>query len=521
MQLKENWDLVIIGGGITGSGILREASRMNLRVLLVEQKDFAWGTSSRSSKLVHGGLRYLKECSFLLTRHSVIERERLITEAKGLVDPLDFLMPIYSDHGVNRWLVKIGLTIYDFLALKQQHSYFSRTEFLNMAPFVRKKNLLGGFKFVDAQVDDARLVLRVLSEAIQAGGTAKNYTTAKEIVRDSNGNVTGIVIQDTETLETQTLKTNAIINASGAWAEQLHPSPQPGLHLRPLRGSHLIFPSHCIPVKEAVSFEHPEDRRPVFAIPWEGAVLFGTTDVDYNGDLNQEPVITKDEATYLMTAIHERFPNLNIKESDCLSSIAGVRPVLSEQQKDSSLKKDPSKETREHVVWINKGLVTITGGKLTTFRLLAWDALKAVKPFLNSYSSDGKGQAVFTPIDPSIIKPDSIKSKDWQRLCGRYGNSVKDIILQATENTLTKIPNTKTFWAELPYVAANENIRHLSDLMLRRVRIGLLLKDGGKEYLDKIQTLCSPVLDWNKERWAEEKEKYISLWQQAHGVPFT
>ncbi|MBF0451150.1 MAG: glycerol-3-phosphate dehydrogenase/oxidase [Candidatus Magnetomorum sp.] len=514
MPLKKDWDLVIIGGGITGTGILREAARMNLNVLLLEQNDFAWGTSSRSSKLVHGGLRYLKEGRFLLTRHSVVERERLIAEVPGLVDPLGFLMPIYSDHGAGRWLIKAGLTVYDLLAWKQQHQYFSREEFLNLVPYVLKKNLLGGFRFVDAQVDDARLVLRVLSEATQEGGTALNYTAAKEIVRDDNGYVTGLVVVDTESQETQTLKTRAIINASGAWAEQLHPSPQPGLHLRPLRGSHLIFPSQCIPVKEAVSFEHPEDRRPVFAIPWEGAVLFGTTDVDYDRELSQEPVITKQEAEYLMTAIHARFPDLNVKRSDCLSSIAGVRPVLSEN------KKDPSKESREHVVWIDKGLVTITGGKLTTFRRLAWDALKAVKPFLNTFSTLGKGHPVFSELDTSIQKPEAIEPADWRRLCGRYGNAIQTIIDQAPEDSLTMIPNTHTFWAELPFVAENEHIRHLSDLLLRRVRIGLLLKEGGKEYLDKIQTLCSPVLDWDADKWEHEKKDYISHWRQAYGVPF-
>jgi len=514
MNIQTDWDLIIIGGGITGAGILREAARMNLNVLLVEQNDFAWGTSSRSSKLVHGGLRYLKEGRIFLTRHSVVERERLISEAPGLVDPLGFLMPIYSDHGASRWLIKIGLSVYDLLAWKKQHKYFSRDDFIQEVPNIRQTNLVGGFRFVDAQVDDARLVLRVLDEAFQNGGAAKNYSRAKEILRDNQGKVTGLVVEDTETSETQTLNTKAIINASGSWAEQLHPSPQAGLHLRPLRGSHLIFPLTKIPIKEAVSFEHPDDHRPVFAIPWEGAVLFGTTDVDFDRELHQEPVITRQEADYLLAAAQARFPDLGINESDCIASIAGIRPVL------SANKKDPSKESREHVVWIDKGLVTITGGKLTTFRLLAWDALKAAQPFLSNFSTDAKGQPIFTKPDASIEKPSSISQSDFQRLCGRYGNKVKDILLQATAETLSIIPNTHTFWAELPYVAANEHIHHLSDILLRRVRIGLLLPDGGKEHLDNIQTLCAPVMSWDDDRWEEEKKQYISHWQEAHGVPF-
>jgi len=514
MITQTNWDLVVIGGGITGAGILREAARMNLKVLLVEQNDFAWGTSSRSSKLVHGGLRYLKEGRIFLTIHSVVERERLISEAPGLVDPLGFLMPVYSDHGVSRWLIEIGLSVYDLLAWKKQHEYFSREDFMQKVPSIRQTNLIGGFRFVDAQVDDARLVLRVLDESIQNGASALNYTKATEILRDNQGNVSGLIIEDTETSKTQTLHTKAIINASGSWAEHLHPSPQKGLHLRPLRGSHLIFPLSKIPVQEAVSFEHPDDRRPVFAIPWEGAVLFGTTDVDFDRSLQQEPFITKDEANYLLTAVHERFPDLNVKESDCIASIAGIRPVL------SAHKKDPSKESREHVVWVDKGLVTITGGKLTTFRLLAWDALNAARPFLSTFSTEKKGQAVFTKPDDSIKKPSSISQDGFQRLCGRYGSKVAEILSRATEDTLCHIPGTHTLWAELPYVAVKEHIRHLSDIMLRRVRIGLLMPEGGKKYLDKIQSLCAPVLDWDEDRWETEKKQYLTHWQKAHGVPF-
>jgi len=511
---QDHWDLIIIGGGITGAGILREAARMQLKVLLLEQKDFAWGTSSRSSKLVHGGLRYLKEGRFLLTHHSVVERERLIAEAPGLIDPLGFLMPIYSDHGASRWLIKAGLTVYDMLAWKNQHQYFSCEDFLKQVPDIHQVNLVGGFRFMDAQVDDARLVLRVLDEAGQSGGIFLNYTAAKEIIRDTHGHVTGLVIQDSETKETKTLQTKAIINATGAWAEQLHPSPQEGLHLRPLRGSHLIFPKNKIPVKEAVSFEHPDDRRPVFAIPWEGAVLFGTTDVDFDAEIQQEPAITQAEALYLMNAIHARFPGLKISKSDCLATFAGIRPVLSEN------KKDPSKESREHVVWIDKGLITITGGKLTTFRRLAWDALKSAKPFLPTFSTEMQGQPVFSQLDSSIKKPSAMSQQDFQRLCGRYGNQVKHILAQATDDTLKLIPNTHTCWAELSFVAANEHIRHLSDILLRRVRVGLLLKAGGKQYLDRIQSLCAPVLPWDDLRWEAEKNDYLAYWQNIHGVPW-
>jgi glycerol-3-phosphate dehydrogenase len=512
-DIKKNWDLVIIGGGITGAGIFRETVRMDLNVLLVEQQDFAWGTSSRSSKLVHGGLRYLKEGKIFLTRDSIKERERLLKDAPGLVEPLGFMFPVYKGRGLGKWSLEAGLAVYDVIAKKRQHRFYDFEEFVKLEPHIDRKDLTGAFHFFDAQVDDARLVLRLILESIKSGGHALNYTAVEKIDRNDRGEVTGVTIKDVETHETKKLSAGAVINATGCWAEKLHPSPKKKLHLRPLRGSHMIFPAGVVPVDQAVSFSHPSDDRSVFMFPWEGAVIVGTTDLDHKEDLSIEPVITEEEASYLMEGLHTIFPSLDISLDDCLSTIAGVRPVLSEG------KLEPSQESREHVVWVDKGLVTITGGKLTTFRILAFDALKAAKPFLPPVELPDADKPGFTQ-SSMIAKQDmGLPPETWSNLFGRYGESANDLIREAALQDLKTIPGTRTLWAELPYVAKNEKVRHLTDLLLRRVRIGLLTPHGGREHLGRVRKLVAPVLPWDRKRWKKEISDYLDQWEYAHSVP--
>jgi len=512
-DIPSHWDLVVIGGGITGAGIFRETARMGMRTLLVERMDYAWGTSSRSSKLVHGGLRYLKEGKILLTKASVEERERLLEEAPGLVEILGFLMPVYKDQSPGRAALSAGLTLYDMMARGHEHEFLEPQEFSMMLPHVKEQGLTGGFHFYDAQVDDARLVLRLINDAVASGAMALNYTEAAEILRDESGSVSGVIVRDTESGDMRELFTSAIINATGSWAESLHPSPDEKRHLRPLRGSHLVFPHWTLPVAQAVTLIHPEDQRPVFVIPWEGAVLVGTTDLDHDQDMLREPAITEEEVSYLMEILGTYFPSLDISIDHCIASFAGIRPVLSEG------KLAPSEESRDHVVWIDKGLVTITGGKLTTFRRMAWDAIEAVKPFLPSLFIPDRDTTVF-PAPPDIPGIDRGLSRNaWQHLFGRYGMAALGLVQAADPKDLREIPGTMTLWAELPFVAQQEQIRHLSDLLLRRVRIGILARDGGKEYLDRIQELCEPTLPWDKNRWKAERAYYLETIQRFYSLP--
>ena len=512
-ELKSDWGLIIIGGGITGAGIFREAVRMGLDVLLLEKQDFAWGTSSRSSKLIHGGLRYLKEKRFLLTRASVNEREYLLKHAPGLVESLGFLMPVYDKQRPGKKMLSIGLSLYDMIALEKQHRFYEAAEFSSLIPQIKQEALLGGFLFFDAQVDDARLVLRLINEAVASGGIAMNYITADKINRNARGEVIGITVKDTETHEVKNLSTPAVINATGSWAEELHPSPKPKLHLRPLWGSHLIFPSRVLPLSHAVSFVHPWDNRPVFVIPWEGSLLLGTTDVDHKKDFSKEPAISEEEISYLMEGFKTMFPSVDISLKDCLSTFAGIRPILSKG------KLSPSEESREHIVWTDKGLVTITGGKLTTFRRSALAALKAVKPFLTPGKIKGLRAPVFFKVPGHPEKDYGLPVSVWHRLYGRYGEKANDLVSMAAPKDLSYIPGTHTLWAELPFAAKHEQVGHLSDLLLRRVRIGLLTPQGGKAYLKRIHKICKDALPWDKKRWRKEIKSYLKHWNCYYSLP--
>ena len=511
--IQKEWDLIVVGGGVTGAGIFHEAVRMGLRTLLLEKQDFAWGASSRSSKMVHGGLRYLKEGKPLLTRASVRERQRLLDEAPGLVDPLGFLVPLFTDRSPSRKMMGIGLAIYSLMALEKQHVSYSAQEIAARIPYLRKTNLAGGFYFKDAQVDDARLVLRLINESITAGGCAVNYAGVRKILRDRRGNVSGVTVKDTLTGQEAELGATAVINATGAWAETLQPSPQRGLHLRPLRGSHLIFPKALFPVDNVISFMHPADKRPVFMFPWEGVAILGTTDIDHDQDMNLNPAISAAEADYLMDGITFIMPDLPLSKSDAIASIAGVRPVLSTGHKAAS------QESREHVVWKDNGLVTVTGGKLTTFRLLARDALKTAGEYLPGRSLPPDREPVFTAVRQRSGLPGSIPGDLRRRLYGRYGQQADFIIDYCLTNNADTIPETNILWGELIHAAENEQIRRLTDLLLRRVRLGLVTKDGGSAYLEKIGGLCRPILGWDDVRWEAEKAHYLETWKKYYGPP--
>jgi glycerol-3-phosphate dehydrogenase len=509
--LDQAWDVIIIGGGITGAGILREAARLGLRVLLVEQRDFAWGTSSRSSKLVHGGLRYLATGQFRLTYASVREREQLLKDVPGLIERLGFLMTVEEDKKIDRWKYTAGLSLYDLMALQWSHHYYDARELQMLAPPVNMDNLDGGFHYEDAQTDDARLVLRVLQEGLSDGGVALNYVRAERVLEE-NGQVTGVHLVDQISERSVDVHARGVINATGAWADHLRTQMGETKRIRPLRGSHLIFPAWRLPLAQAVAFDHPIDGRYVFAFPWEGVTLLGTTDVDHQAELNTEPRISPDEVAYLMAAAVHEFPSCNLTLDDVVATFAGVRPVI------GTGKEDPSKEARDHVVWQENGLLTVTGGKLTTFRVIALDALRAIREqFPELANLNTKTSALdSTPIELAVPGLDqSIR----QRLIGRYGTRTAALIGAAQPGELSMIPGSQTLWAELRWAARTEAVVHLDDLLLRRVRIGLLLPNGAAQYLPRIREICQVELGWDDEKWAKEEAAYLDLWNKHYGLP--
>lgn len=511
-QLGDRWDIVVVGGGITGAGILREAARLGLRVLLVERHDFGWGTSSRSSKLVHGGLRYLKEGQIRLTRASVRERKRLLAEGPGLIDPLGFLIATYKDDRPGRWTYSAGLSLYDLLALQWSHRHYSAEDFQQLAPDIAPDELVGGFRYGDAQTDDARLVLRVVQEAVADGGVALNYVAVEELVSE-HGQVVGARLHDLVADRSACVQAQVVVNATGAWADALRSQVGGAACIRPLRGSHLIFPAARLPVTEAITFLHPFDRRPVFIFPWEGITLVGTTDVDHDQPLDAEPGISPAEVAYLMAAVEAQFPSLGLGLDDVISTFAGVRPVIGTGQED------PSKESRDHVVWDEHGLLTVTGGKLTTFRLIAHDVLKAVHhrlPYVPAVDGD---EPVLNPVSFVLPGAEHLDDEAWTRLLGRYAAAAPALVEAAGPAELVPIPGTQTLWAELRWAARAEAVVHLDDLLLRRVRLGHLLPGGGVDLLPRIRAICQLELGWDDARWQAEEAAYLTLWHAAYYLP--
>lgn len=518
------WDLVVIGGGITGAGILREAVRHSLKALLVEGKDFAWGTSSRSSKLVHGGLRYLRQFRLGLTARSVRERERLVREAPGLVDPLSFLLAVYTRK--DRIVYGIGLNFYDFIARHRGHSYHEAHDFGFYAPHLSKGGLLGGFRYADASTDDARMVLRLLREAVAAGGRAVNYAPVRSLIRTGD-ELRGVVVSDAESGREYEISSRVVVNATGAFTDELRSEVAGEPVMRALRGSHLVFDRRRLPVAQAVSFKHPDGRSEVFAYPWEGATIVGTTDIDHDDSLAKEPRASAAEAQRLLEALQSRFPTLGLTENDAISSWAGIRPVV------GTGAEEPSKESREELIVEEGGLLSVTGGKLTTFRLTAHEVLAMVLKKLglsgtvDSYSrifdeplaGEEDGSAAFDTALSRISSGDTPGRELAIRLLGRHGREAKTLVYAAEPGEFALIPGTQTPWAELRWAARCEGVIHLDDLLLRRTRIGVVLPRGGEALMTEVRGICQPELGWSDECWEAEQESYLRLWQRSYAAP--
>jgi glycerol-3-phosphate dehydrogenase len=579
-------DLLVVGGGITGAGIALEAARRGIGVMLVEAHDFAWGSSSRSSKLVHGGLRYLREGAFGLTRESVRERGRLLADAPGLVDPQRFLLGCYEGRSPSRHAMGAGLAIYDAMAGQRTRRFHAPAQALELAPHLAQAGLVGAWSYLDARTDDARLVMRVLQEAERHGARVFNRAAVKALLRAGApgagssgqptpsragaplgvgpsqliahappgergagaedpplhpGRVIGARIEGAGF--TGDVHARCVINATGAWADRLRAGLGAGAMLRPLRGSHLVFPLWRLPLGHSVSLLHPRDGRPVFATPWEGVALVGTTDLDHHEDPELEPAITPAETAYLVEAVRHAFPRLQLAAADAVCSFAGVRPVVAGSGAAAG---DPSKAPREHVVRDEQGLLTVTGGKLTTFRVIALDALRHAARYL---PAPARGVAAAAPGSPapaqdfayvpraSILDPAPAGAGPEgldddgavalarlphalrERLRGRHGAQAAALVAAAARADLEPVPGTATPWAELHWALRHEQVRHLDDLLLRRTRLGLLLPAGAQALLPRLEPAARAALGWSAGEWRDECERYARIVARCYGVP--
>ena len=533
----EPWDMLIIGGGITGAGIAREAARRGLAVLLIEQKDFAWGTSSRSSKMVHGGLRYIASGDYKTTLLSVRERERMLSEASGLVNEMHYVMPHYKGKFPPPWIFNTLLRVYDRLAGKRYFTYFKREAFLSLNPHIKKDKFLGASQFSDAVTDDSRLVMRVLDEAINDGAQAINYLKAESLITNEQGLVVGATLKDTSSednahsnAQSYDVYAKVVVSATGAWADTLRmqasKQTEQSFHkqIRPSRGSHLVISQERLPLKQAYTFLHPEDKRAVFVFPWENRTVLGTTDLDHPPLDDSEVGITNDEVDYLLTATNTLFNDANLNREDVISTWAGVRPLISEGSDGKRV--SPSKEKRDHSVWLDNNLVTVSGGKLTTFRLIALDVLKICQQVLAFNEVDTKNLGsfnteVFSNQPPTNPKFSTLTPPLQQRLQGFYGLQLDTLLELAHDEDLAYITDSNTIWAEIRFAARHEQVIHLDDLLLRRTRLGLILPHGAMTPLisTRLKQICQQELGWDEQKWQQEVARYQDLWQRYYHLP--
>ncbi|MBL6751895.1 MAG: FAD-dependent oxidoreductase [Nevskia sp.] len=486
-QLPRRFDLVVIGGGITGAGIAAEAARTGASVLLVEQGDFAGATSSASSKLVHGGLRYLKSGQWRLTLESVRERNRLLRSRPALVQRLRFLMPVYRGARPGLAAMRVALAIYDLMGRSWDSRAVSAAQALALEPGLAAEGLRGAVLYDDAQTDDARLVLCLLQEAQAAGAAALNYVRVEQVL-SAGGGVRGVALRDLADGAGGEVEADLVIDAAGVQATSLPGAPAGGPALRPLRGSHLLFSLERLPVRRAVSWLHPRDRRPVFVYPWQGVALYGTTDVDHAGG----PVrMSAAEADYLLEGLARQFPRLGLGLDDALASFAGVRPVV------AGGKADPSAESRESAIWSAPGWVGATGGKLTTFRVTARQVLaEAARQFPR-----------LAPAPQYAAAAPALQHR---------GEPFRQWLRQAGDSEREAVAGTPYCWGELRWSARCEAVLHLDDLLLRRTRIGLLLAHGGAGLLERVGMICREEMAWDQPRWQQERARYLVLWRAQH-----
>ena len=494
MKVDAHCDLLIIGGGITGAAVLHAASQRGLKALLVERGDFASGTSSWSSKLIHGGLRYLKSGQWRMTLESVRERERLLIERPGLVEPQAFLMPVFEGDRPGPAALNAAFWIADRMAGRRTSRRVDANEAATLEPMLARQRLRAAIAYRDGVVDDARLVLRLIFDAVACGAHALNHVDATLLEED--GRVVGARLEDRIDGERREVRAVVTVHAAGVWAGAAPGAPL----LRPLRGSHLVFARSVLPLRGGLAWLHPRDRRPVFAHPWEGAVVVGTTDIDHPV-AEVPPTISPDEAAYLVEALRVPFPGLVLDASMALSTYAGLRAIVVPPGEENM---PPSAMGRDSALWARPGLVGITGGKLTTHRATALEVLREV---------ERQGLRIAAPKGTSITTPTAT------RLQGRLGSDGSAWVSERPAGEHAPLLDTPYTLAELRWSMQHEQVRRLEDLLMRRTRLGLVAPGGALSLLTLLEGPCREDLGWDAARWADESARYRENWVSRHAPP--
>ncbi|HWF53494.1 MAG TPA: glycerol-3-phosphate dehydrogenase/oxidase [Solirubrobacteraceae bacterium] len=534
----EVFDLVVIGGGITGAGVALDAASRGYSVALVEKSDFAAGTSSRSSKLVHGGLRYLQNFDLGLVREALLERQLMVKLAPHLVTPLPLVVPAFDGARPDR-LTGIGLNMYDVMATPkltrlrsprrpsggedresdwspQRHRVISGEEVVELLPALAARNPTGGYLFYDCQTDDARLVLTVLGEAERFGAIFAAGLEVIELLEGDRlaGESGGVKVRDQESGGVFDVRADNVINATGVWADRIRPeelhSESDVPRIAPSRGTHITIAYDDLPLISGAIVPAGEGRT-IFALPWLGRSLIGTTDNNYEGDLDHVRPAAED-IDYLLAAVNGFF-GTSLGTADLTGAYAGVRPLISNG--DSRKSVDISRKAELYET--SSGLITITGGKLTTWRRMAKMAVDRL------VERDGRTApcrtaeiALGLPIDDRRLpRVEGVPETSYAALAARYGHAAEKVLQTASERgelAQPMIAGLPDLLAEAPFAARHEQARSVADVVLRRTRLGLL---AGREVCapdselpGRVARALAPELGWDAVRIGHEVERF-------------
>ncbi|MCI0489472.1 MAG: glycerol-3-phosphate dehydrogenase [Blastocatellia bacterium] len=518
---NETFDLAVIGGGITGAGIALDAASRGLSVALIEKRDFASGTSSRSSKLIHGGLRYLEHFEFRLVREALRERATLARLAPHLAAPLPFLVPVYSDArrsplGSNRLKLRLGLWLYDMLAGRHnkkeifkkeifivRHEWVGRDELLRLAPALDSDGLRGGFLYYDGLTDDARLVIEVIKAAAERGAAVANYAAARGLELNADS-VSTIEVEDMLAGRSLRVRAKVIVNATGVWADEVIglSDASAGRRLRPSKGIHIVVPAEKLNNRAAVLIPSLGEQRFLFVIPWQGRTVIGTTDTDYTGSLD-DPGVCADEIDRVVESAARYFPEANLSTADVISAFAGLRPLAAREGASTA-----ELSRAEEIIESRSGLLSIIGGKLTTYRRMAERVVDMVADRLNrkgelssvhpceterielaggaSMKNDLKQEAVRAASEYDLAV------ETVEHLMRSYGGNYRvilEITRKASELKAALIEGLPHIEAEVIYAARYEMAATVEDFLARRTRIALLAREGGRPCAARVAEL--------------------------------
>jgi len=509
---EEEFDVLVVGGGITGAGCALDAASRGLRTALVERDDFASGTSSKSSKLVHGGVRYLQQKEFRLVYESLHERQIALRNAPHLVRVLPFLIPILTRDGlIDRRVARalgVAMWMYDLtggIRIKKTHKRIDKSEALRHMPTLRRDNIASAYLYYDAQADDARLTLAIARTAWEHGATVANYTRVTNLVKDARGNISAAqVVADGSTFE---VRARVVINATGVWADQVRTMDEGADpdSIRPAKGIHITVPWAKVRNDIAAIVPVPKDKRSVFVVPWGNTTYVGTTDTDYDGPID-DPQCTPEDVAYLLRAL-----NFAIEEpvttDDVIGTWAGLRPLLrsAETERTADL-------SRRHGVRVSEsGVITITGGKLTTYRRMAADTVDQASRVLGRRTRCHTKKLALIGAEDFDAPPETMEPSLHEHLAGRYGTesqAVLDLVADDPELGTALVPGLPYLRAEAVYAVRHEMARTLDDVLSRRTRARLLARDASAAAAESVALLIGPELEWSADESARQVEAY-------------